>query len=192
MHFRPLNQSLNCIYSVLLRALWPWEIFPKSPLCFSTLACVCVSVCVCALVCEYVCSRTGLSERNRKKSQSKLTQALAHKCTCCLCFTCKHTGVIEWAVGILSALKVLYLRRLRAPALIIACVCVCVRTCFSVLLCVCLYNPVHICVCMFEKIQTGPWDCSVCVFWLCQADHYYGVEGQVVWPEGPDKFVCLN
>lgn len=58
--------------------------------------------------------------------------------------------------------------------------------------CITLCTSVHVCVCMFEKTQTGSWDCSGCVFWLCQADHYYGVEGQVVWPEGPDIFVRLN
>lgn len=60
---------------------------------------------------------------------------------------------------------------------------------------VCITPPqqyAYMCVCVFEETQIGPWDFSSWVFWLCQGDHYCGVQGQTAQPEGPDTCVCLN
>jgi len=121
---------------------------------------MCVCVCVCAV--RLVCQR-GIE----KWSHPKLTHISERM------FSAFHiqTHTLESGLHLKSRL---YLRRLRATALITHWACVCV------------------CVCILEKTQTGLWDRSACVFWLCQADHYGGVQGQVVRPEGPDVFVCLG
>lgn len=138
---------------------------------------VCVSMCV--------CSQTGLSERKRNTSQPKLTPIHSHEGTHCPCFTYKHTRVIERAVEFLSALKVLPLSQR-------------VKGCSTYhILRLWMHMHMHVCdrVCLcacLRKHRLTHGTCSGCMFWLCQADHYYGVEGQVVWQKGPDIFLCLN
>ena len=59
-------------------------------------------------------------------------------------------------------------------------------TCMCMCVCVC------VCMCVFEERQTVFWDCSCWAFRFCHGDQYCSVQGQVVWPGGPDAFVCLN
>lgn len=141
-------------------------------LCECTCVCVCVNMCMVRLVCQ---RGTGKSlSRNWLQSD-----------TCCLSFTCKHTHWLsEQLESCLHLKSCLYLRRLRAAALITYWDCVCTHA----LTCLCTYVCVYMCL---RKYRRAHGTCSGCVFWLWRADHYDGVEGQGVWSEDTDISVCL-
>lgn len=128
-----------------------------------------------------MCSWTGLSGRN-KKNPKHLSRNSSCTRACCPCFACKHTGVLECAAGILSALKSASEGELWVLSH--------ADTAWAGTHYVCISPPTppqqyaYMCLCVFEETQIGPWD--FWVFWLCQGDHYCGVQGQAARPEGPD------
>lgn len=150
------------------------------PLYSRTLACmfcsggVWVDACAVGQVCQ-----GGI-----KKTPKHLSRNSSCTCACCPCFACKHMGVLECAAGILSALK--------SPTEGELWVLSHADTTWAGTHYVCISPPTppqrcaYMCLCVFEETQIGPWDFSSWVFWLCQGDHYCGVQGQAARPEGPD------